>query len=240
MIGHRGACLALLCSLLCAPPAGAQSIGSLFTTLPSDFGHLFTPSSALIVGIGGGGSLAIHPVDDNIAARYESGTGVRKNAFRGGHVIGGTAVQGAVALGAYMIGRALHRSSLSMFGADLVDGQIVNSVLTHGLKLTVNRKRPNGSPFSFPSGHTSAAFTTAAVVRTHYGWKVAAPFYALAGYVGASRMVDRQHFASDVVFGATLGIVSGHAASFGHGPHRVSITPLALRGGAMIGLSVGQ
>ena len=68
-------------------------------------------------------------------------------------------------------------------GADLVDAQIVNGVLTQGIKAAVNRTRPNGSNHSFPSGHTSATFATAAVIQQHYGWKVAAPFYALGGYV---------------------------------------------------------
>jgi membrane-associated phospholipid phosphatase len=234
MIRIGRALLALACCVLCAAPARAQSVASLVTTLPADFGHLFTVSSAVILGIGGGASLAIHSVDDDIAARYESGAGARKNTFRAGHIIGGTAVQGTVALGAYIVGRASHHPRLGLFGADLVDAQVVNSVLTHSLKLAVNRARPNGSHYSFPSGHTSAAFTAAAVVQTHYGWKIAAPFYVLGAYVGVSRMVDRQHFASDVIFGAAIGTVAGRAASFGHGPHRVSVSPAALPGGVMV------
>ena len=32
-------------------------------------------------------------------------------------------------------------------------------VVTHSIKRVVNKERPNGGDFSFPSGHTSAAFT---------------------------------------------------------------------------------
>jgi membrane-associated phospholipid phosphatase len=47
-------------------------------------------------------------------------------------------------------------------------------------------------------------------------------------------MVDNQHWASDVIFGAAVGLVSGRAASFGHGPQRVSIAPSLLPGGVGI------
>jgi membrane-associated phospholipid phosphatase len=232
---QRALSILLLC-LLCAAPAGAQSVASLFTTLPADFAHLFTPSNAIILGIGGVGSGAIHPKDDAIAEHVRADTGARKSFFKAGAAIGDGAEQGAFALGMYIIGRASHSARVGALGADLVDAQIVNGILTQGLKYAVNRTRPNGSSRSFPSGHTSATFATAAVIHEHYGWKVAVPFYGLGGYVSASRMVDQEHFASDVIFGAALGIVSGRAASFGHGPHRVSVSPLAVpRGIAVIG-----
>ena len=236
----RSALVIVSLCLLCAAPAGAQSAGSLFTSLPADFAHLFTPSNAIILGIGGGASAAIHPKDDEIARRIEATAGARRRVFRGGRIIGNGATQGAFALGMYIIGRTSHRARVSALGADLVDAQIVNMILTQGLKVSVNRRRPSGSRFSFPSGHASATFATAAVVQTHYGWKVATPFYAAAGYVGASRMVDHQHWASDVIFGAALGIVSGRAASFGHGLHRVTVSPTVVPRGVMILGTIGN
>ena len=216
--------------------ARAQSVASLFTSLPADFGHLFTPSNAIILGAGGAGSAAIHPKDADIAQRIHAETGARERFFEAGATLGDATVQGGFALGMYVIGRAGHRARVGALGADLVDAQIVNGVLTQGIKVAANRTRPNGSHHSFPSGHTSATFATAAVIQQHYGWRVAAPFYALGGYVSVSRMVDHQHFASDVIFGAALGIVSGRAASFGHGLQRISVSPTILPGGfAVIG-----
>jgi len=221
---------------LLAAPASAQSVASLFTTLPADFAHLFTPANAIVIGMGGAGSVAIHPKDDEIARRIEAETGAREHFFEAGATLGDGVEQGSFALGVYVIGRAAHSARVGALGADLVDAQIVNGVVTQGIKGAVHRKRPTGSNHSFPSGHTSATFATAAVVQAHYGWKVAAPFYALGGYVSISRMVDNQHFASDVIFGAAVGIVSGRAASFGHGLHRVSVSPVALpRGVAIVG-----
>ena len=230
---------ALLLVLCLAPPAGAQSVASLFTTLPADFGHLFTPSNAIILGAGGAGSAAIHPRDADIAERIHAEAGGRERFFEAGATIGDGVEQGAFALGMYVIGRATHSARVGALGADLVDAQIVNGVLTQGIKIAANRTRPNGSKHSFPSGHTSGTFATAAVIQQHYGWKVATPFYALGGYVSVSRMVDHQHFASDVIFGAALGIVSGRAASFGHGLHRVSVSPSLLPRGIAITGSLG-
>jgi membrane-associated phospholipid phosphatase len=228
-------------ALLAVPcDARAQSVASLFTSLPADFGHLFTPSNAIILGAGGAGSAAIHPEDADIARRIHAETGGRARFFEAGATLGDAAVQGGFALGMYVIGRAGHSARAGALGADLVDAQIVNGVLTQGIKVAANRTRPNGSHHSFPSGHTSATFATAAVVQQHYGWKVAAPFHALGGYVSVSRMVDHQHFASDVIFGAALGIVSGRAASFGHGLHRVNVSPLALPRGIGFVASIGH
>jgi membrane-associated phospholipid phosphatase len=228
--------VAALVLLFAAPSAHAQSVASLFTSLPADFAHLFTPANGIIAGAGGAGSAAIHPKDDEIAAKIAAASGGRHDFFRAGGPIGDGAAQSGFALATYIAGRASHSARVGALGADLVDAQIVNGIITQGLKAAVDRKRPTGSKHSFPSGHSSATFATAAVIEQHYGWKAAAPFYALGGYVSLSRMVDNQHWASDVIFGTAVGIVSGRAASFGHGPHRVSVSPTLLpRGVAIVG-----
>ena len=43
-----------------------------------------------------------------------------------------------------------------------------------------------------------------------------APAYAVAAYVGASRVQAGKHFTSDVVFGAALGIVAGRTVTLGN------------------------
>jgi len=222
--------------LVAAPAAQAQSIASLFTTLPSDFAHLFTPTNGLIAGIGGAGSLAVHPKDDEIAADVYEPSGPRHDFFRAGATIGDGVEQNAFALGTYVVGRIAHKPGVAALGADLIDAQIVNGVLTQGIKVATHRTRPNGSPRAFPSGHTSATFATAAVVQEHYGWKWGAPIYAVGAYVSVSRMVDNKHWASDVVFGTAIGLVSGRAASLAYVSRRVSITPSMLpRGIAIVG-----
>lgn len=88
-----------------------------------------------------------------------------------------------------------------------------SAIATHVLKFTVQRKRPDGSDsYSFPSGHSSDAFTTATVLSYQYGWKVGIWAYPLAGFVALSRISDNKHWLSDVVTGAFLGSWIGRAA----------------------------
>jgi membrane-associated phospholipid phosphatase len=231
----RGIACALAMSL-CAAPVRAQSVASLFTSLPSDFAHLFTLTNGLIAGVGGAASLAVHPQDDEIAESIFDPSGARHDFFRAGATIGDGVEQSAFALGTYVVGRVSHHTGVAIAGADLIDAQIVNGVLTQGLKAATHRTRPNGGAHAFPSGHTSATFATAEVIREHYGWKWGALLYAVGGYVSVSRMVDNEHWASDVIFGTAIGVVSGRAASVGHRQQRLSVSPSLLPGGfAVVG-----
>jgi membrane-associated phospholipid phosphatase len=74
------------------------------------------------------------------------------------------------------------------------------------LKPLVNRTRPDGGSQSFPSGHSASAFAGAGFLQMRYGWKLGAPAYALAAFVGYSRVESKRHYTSDVVAGAALGI----------------------------------
>jgi len=230
--------LAAMLLLVGASSVQAQSIASLFTTLPSDFGHLFTPANGLIVGVGGAGSLAVHPKDDEIAADIYDPSGGRRDFFRAGASIGDGVEQSAFALGTYVVGRVWQKPRLANAGADLVDAQIVNGVLTQGIKAATQRTRPNGGSHAFPSGHTSATFATAEVVREHFGWKWGVPAYAVGAYVSVSRMVDNKHWASDVVFGTAIGLISGRAASFDRIRQGISVTPSIVPGGFAIAGSI--
>lgn len=82
--------------------------------------------------------------------------------------------------------------------------------VTYGLKYSVNERRPNGGSQSFPSGHTSISFSAAEFMRKRYGWEYGLPAYALASFVGYSRVESRQHYAHDVIAGASIGIVSSY------------------------------
>ena len=235
---HRP-CLAplfVLVTLIAPASARAQSVASLFTNLPSDFAHLFTPTDGIIAGIGGAASAAIHPKDDEIAADVCQASGGRHDFFHAGATIGDGVEQASFALGMYVVGRVSRRTGVTSTGADLIDAQIVNGVLTQAIKVSTHRTRPSGGPHAFPSGHTSATFATAEVIREHYGWKWGAPLYALGGYVSISRMVDNKHWASDVVFGTAVGIVSARAASFRSRSAGISVSPSLLpHGFAIVG-----
>ena len=94
---------------------------------------------------------------------------------------------------------------------------IISTIISSGIKFAVNRDRPfetypeiikltsGGSP-SFPSGHTSMAFSTATSLSLMFPkWYVIAPAYIWAGAVGYSRMHLGVHYPSDVLIGAIIG-----------------------------------
>jgi membrane-associated phospholipid phosphatase len=82
--------------------------------------------------------------------------------------------------------------------------------VTYGLQHTIDAKRPNGKPHSFPSGHTSISFASAEFVRKRYGWEYGLPAYALASFVAYSRVEAKEHYTHDVIAGAAIGIGSSY------------------------------
>ena len=91
--------------------------------------------------------------------------------------------------------------------------------LTYGLKYTIDRQRPyekypdkirpiepEDSP-SFPSGHTTAAFSLATSLSITYPkWYVIAPSAIWACGVGLARINQGVHYPSDVLTGAGIGV----------------------------------
>jgi len=86
---------------------------------------------------------------------------------------------------------------------------IVTAGTTHLLKIATHKRRPDGTDYlSFPSGHTSAAFTGASFVHFRYGFKYSIPLYFLASFTGYSRVESNKHYVEDVIAGAGLAILS--------------------------------
>jgi membrane-associated phospholipid phosphatase len=113
------------------------------------------------------------------------------------------------------------------------------------MKLIARRDRPiqiNGgtqsSTYSFPSGHATITFAAATVLQQHLGYKAAIPTYLVASYVAMSRLHDNRHYASDVVFGAAIGIVVGRSVTW-HGRNFYA-SPMLVPGGAGIALMASR
>lgn len=83
-------------------------------------------------------------------------------------------------------------------------------ILIELLKRIVGRIRPDGSDaLSFPSRHTAFAFFIALTFPTNRAGKIA--LYSWATLVGLSRLTLAEHWLTDVVFGAGLGLLAGSA-----------------------------
>jgi membrane-associated phospholipid phosphatase len=119
-----------------------------------------------------------------------------------------------------------------------MEAQLMSAILTQSLKFATDRTRPDGELRSFPSGHASATFSMAAVLQRHLGWKGAIPAYAAATVVSGSRLQANSHYASDIIFGAALGIVAGRAATLEIAGRRLSVAPAPVAGGAALMVSV--
>ncbi len=86
----------------------------------------------------------------------------------------------------------------------------VTSIITHTLKRTTQKNRPNGAEYSFPSGHTSFAFTNASVLYKEFEGSsslLAYSGYAFATTTGVFRVLNNKHWVSDVLVGAGLGML---------------------------------
>jgi len=104
--------------------------------------------------------------------------------------------------------------------------------ITYGLKKTVDKQRPNGDPESFPSGHTSLAFSGASFIQRRYGWKYGTPAYIVASFVGFSSVKSDNHYPEDVLAGAALGVACTYLFTkpYKKNIHLVSITERGVYG----------
>jgi membrane-associated phospholipid phosphatase len=136
-----------------------------------------------------------------------------------------------VALAVWAVGAAAGSGRVADTGRDLLRAQISVVSWTYTIKVVTSRTRPNGDPRSFPSGHASTSFATAMVLQEHFGWKLGVPYFAAAAYTCVSRIAANEHWASDVVFGAFVGMASGRTVTIHLRDARVSLAPLAVPGG---------
>lgn len=194
---------------------------SFFETLRDDASAVATWENAAILSVAAGGAVAVRQdLDGEIRAdtarnperwgKFGSSIGELGNPY--------VQVPAIAALAGYS--RWKGDEELHELSETITSAYTLNLVATTGLKVAANTERPdrdeNNGRYGFPSFHTSSSFTIAAVLDERYGWEVGLPAYALASAVGWTRIDQRDHDLSDVLFGATLGYVIGKSVARNH------------------------
>lgn len=197
---------------------------------------LFTRHDAVVASALVAGAVALMPADDWLRGRVEQRS-VQSSASA--HAIAndfsllgdpGTVI---LSVGTYAVGRIAGNHTVSDVGLHAAEALVLSAAATEAVKGVAGRNRPylqrsdaddfvvldgftGGGFTSFPSGHTSAAFSLAAVVDDEGAvhWPHAARFvtpvtYGLASLVGLSRIYKDRHWMSDVAVGALVGEYSG-------------------------------
>lgn len=101
---------------------------------------------------------------------------------------------------------------------NIVIANVIAIGATEIVKHAVGEERPDLSDnLSFPSGHTTIAFTNAALL--YYEFKDSNLWYASSGFLFATataalRVANNKHYTSDVLAGAGIGIASGLIVSY--------------------------
>jgi membrane-associated phospholipid phosphatase len=143
-----------------------------------------------------------------------------------------------IGVGLYAYGRLAKKERVADLGLHGTEAVIAGALIADVLKIGFGRARPflkgpdstanpsnwqflrgtkGGNYQSFPSGHTVAAFAAAAAVTNETSrwwpgsqWYVAPLMFGGAAMVGASRMYNNRHWASDVMLGAAIGTFAGN------------------------------
>ncbi|MEH6659789.1 MULTISPECIES: phosphatase PAP2 family protein [Leeuwenhoekiella] len=117
-------------------------------------------------------------------------------------------------------------------------GFVVTEAVTYGLKMSINKTRPDQSnDNSFPSGHTSTVFHSAGYIHRRYGFKYSIPAYLLAGFTAASRIDSRKHDILDIIAGAAIGLGSNLLFTTEYQQKHMQLSYSSFEGNHMIGFS---
>jgi len=189
---------------------GRRTMGAFPKNLGRNFVGVFSGQNLLPFAVGAAATVSASAFDSRTQGLLQ---GTCNTCGTTGASMGGAAMVPLVGA-MFVAGRFAPQGRFRSATYDFAQAMIVNGAYTSILKYSVQRTRPDESnSLSFPSGHTSTAFSLATVANQHYGWKVGVPAYLLASGIGLSRIEKDKHYLSDVLAGATLGVIVGRTVA---------------------------
>ena len=197
---------------------------------------LFTRSDAIWSAVFVAGSIAMSAADVRITRAWTDSnhhSDARNNLARNvSKVQEGTLTVGNLAL--WGIARLAHAPAMADITFHAAESVVVGSIASQVIRGPLGRARPYDTDYknqydfhffkgftnfkyrAFPSIHTAASFGVATVYtleteRRAPGatWIVAPVAYALAAGPGIARLYNGQHWASDILSGAFVGVLAG-------------------------------
>jgi membrane-associated phospholipid phosphatase len=135
-----------------------------------------------------------------------------------------TYVNLALPVSVFAVGLLKKDKKMQQDAAYMAGAFVLSSVISNSAKRIFKVQRPyekypvitklsSGGGYSFPSGHTSAAFTSATSMCLYYPkWYVITPACIWATSVSVARMYQGVHYPKDILAGALLGSSSAFLA----------------------------
>lgn len=200
---------------------------------------LFTWRDGVLAGFFTLTTLAARPLDKYFAEVLQSPQRQESRFLqKTAKIVNVIAVPGSLVVGGsmYAVGRITKSHKMADLGLHSTEALLIGEGVGTVMKGVFGRQRPYVDPNhlnpdnwklmrgfgkddgyrSFPSGHAVAAFSAAAAAAAETSrwwpstrWLIGPVMYGGAAMVGASRMYNNRHWASDVLVGAAIGTFAG-------------------------------
>lgn len=196
----------------------------------------------------GGGAALVGTMGGLDASLRNSAIGerspIRNELAEWGNTMGRVIPGAIIAATLYTGGLVLDFPGVRRAGRHVFQSAVYAGLVTMSVKAILGRHRPflGDGPYvfqgfstnddfnSFPSGHSTMAFSVASTLSADIDHPAATIIlYGLASVTAWSRMYDDRHWGSDVVAGAIVGTVIGHAVATLDDPDDPSQTTGSLR-----------
>jgi len=199
----------------------------------------------LVAGSVAAATLAAMPFDERIAQSSQGNQKYENSAaVNGGRIYGEWYSIIGVAGGVGLFGVIAKDTTAKKMSIELLQAGLYSEIITSVLKVAIGRARPEISedPFTFkpfnlaydyhsmPSGHTTSAFALSTVLSRHaHSTTLKILAYVPAGFTMFSRIYQNQHWLSDEVIGAAIGIfVAEWVVDLHEGKrHRINVTSIS-------------